>query len=93
MKVSVAMLQTARLKGLIMCEIRDFNSTYFCAGPKSTHWDRMTPEGVRRNVTRQARQVWSYVESQLANGEEVSHTPKWQKPTFTRKSNANVSQS
>ena len=32
---------------------------------KHTDWDRMSPTAVRRNVRRQIRQIWRYVESQL----------------------------
>jgi len=32
---------------------------------KASEWDAMTPTAVRRNVKRQARQIWSYIESQL----------------------------
>ena len=39
---------------------------------KATDWDRMTIGAVRRNVSRHARQVWDYVESQLASAKEVS---------------------
>ncbi|MBU0637269.1 MAG: hypothetical protein KKB50_00235 [Planctomycetes bacterium] len=31
---------------------------------KHSDWDKMTPAAVRRNVKRQARQVWRYIESQ-----------------------------
>jgi len=31
---------------------------------KATDWDRMTDRAVRRNVRRQIRQVWSYIEGQ-----------------------------
>lgn len=31
---------------------------------KHSDWDKMTPEAVRRNVKRQARQVWRYIELQ-----------------------------
>ncbi len=31
----------------------------------------MTDEAVRRNVRRQIRQVWSYIESQIVEGEYV----------------------
>ncbi|MBN1346882.1 MAG: hypothetical protein JXQ73_29590 [Phycisphaerae bacterium] len=31
---------------------------------KHSDWDKMTPQAVRRNVRRQARQIWRYVESQ-----------------------------
>lgn len=42
------------------------------AEAKASHWDRMTTDALRRNVSRQARQVWDYIESQLAEGKEVS---------------------
>ena len=39
---------------------------------KASTWDRMTTASLRRNVLRQARQVWDYIESQLDQGREVS---------------------
>jgi len=39
---------------------------------KATDWDRMTVPSLRRNVARQVRQIWGYIESQLAQGKEVS---------------------
>jgi excisionase family DNA binding protein len=39
---------------------------------KASDWDRMSPSAVRANVTRQAQQIWDYIESQLADGKEVS---------------------
>jgi len=39
---------------------------------KATDWDSMTDSAVRRNVRRQARQVWGYIESQLVEGRTVS---------------------
>ena len=39
---------------------------------KATDWNRMTPQAVRRNVARHARQVWAYIESQLSAAKEVS---------------------
>lgn len=38
---------------------------------KASDWDRMTESNVRRNVKRQARQIWSYIESQLEEEKEV----------------------
>jgi len=32
---------------------------------KASDWDRMTEKAVRRNVRRQIRQIWSYIESQI----------------------------
>jgi hypothetical protein len=32
---------------------------------KDSDWDRMTIKALRRNVRRQIRQVWKYIESQL----------------------------
>ena len=31
---------------------------------KHSDWDKMTPQAVRRNVRRQARQIWRYIELQ-----------------------------
>lgn len=39
---------------------------------KATDWDRMAEPSLRRNVARQARQIWGYIESQLAQDKEVS---------------------
>ncbi len=39
---------------------------------KASDWDRMAPNAVRRNVLRQARQIWDYIESQLAEDKDVS---------------------
>jgi hypothetical protein len=39
---------------------------------KATAWDEMTEAAVRRNVRRQSRQIWTYIESQLANDHSVS---------------------
>jgi hypothetical protein len=49
---------------------------------KKSNWDRMTDSSVRRNVNRQIKQIWDYIESQLAKEKEVSpgiifpHRPK-----------------
>jgi hypothetical protein len=39
---------------------------------KATDWNRMTTRAVRCNVARHARQVWDYIESQLAATKQVS---------------------
>ncbi len=39
---------------------------------KGSDWDAMTPTAIRRNIRRQARQIWDYIESQLQLGKEVS---------------------
>ena len=33
---------------------------------KCSDWDRMTAQAVRRNVRRQIKQIWDYIESELA---------------------------
>lgn len=38
---------------------------------KASDWDRMTESALRRNVSRQARQILDYIESQLVEGKEV----------------------
>ena len=37
---------------------------------KSSDWDRMADRAVRRNVRRQVKQIWDYVESELASDRE-----------------------
>lgn len=39
---------------------------------KDSDWDKMTDSAVRRNVRRQIRQVWNYIESQLKTKKDVS---------------------
>jgi len=39
---------------------------------KASDWDSMTLKALRRNVTRQASQIWDYIESQLEKGKDVS---------------------
>ena len=39
---------------------------------KFSDWDAMTESAARRNVKRQARQIWDYIDSQLALGRDVS---------------------
>jgi len=36
---------------------------------KASDWDKMTDVAVRKNVRRQIRQVWRYIESQIVVGE------------------------
>jgi len=38
---------------------------------KASDWDRMTEEALRRNVRRQIKQVWDYIESQVRDGKHV----------------------
>ncbi len=39
---------------------------------EATDWDRMSESAVQRNVRRQAKQIWAYIESQLVEGHHVS---------------------
>jgi len=39
---------------------------------KDSDWEAMTDAAVKRNVRRQIRQIWSYVEPQLELGNDVS---------------------
>ena len=38
---------------------------------KATDWDRIKEKNIRRNVRRQIRQIWSYIESQIRDGQYV----------------------
>lgn len=39
---------------------------------KASNWDAMSMKSLRRNVNRQTKQIWDYIESQLEKGKEVS---------------------
>lgn len=39
---------------------------------KASDWDKMTDSAVRRNVRRQIKQIWDYIESQLKMKKDVS---------------------
>ncbi len=39
---------------------------------KASDWDAMQPQNVQRNIRRQIKQVWDYIESQLAEDKDVS---------------------
>lgn len=39
---------------------------------KASDWDKMTSISVHRNIKRQARQIWDYIESQLLASKDVS---------------------
>lgn len=39
---------------------------------KDSDWDRMADKAARRNVRRQIRQVWDFIESQLEQGNDVA---------------------
>ena len=38
---------------------------------KATDWNKIKKKNIRRNVRRQIRQVWSYIESQILDGQYV----------------------
>ncbi|MHC4445903.1 MAG: hypothetical protein ACYTA5_25180 [Planctomycetota bacterium] len=38
---------------------------------KATNWDKIKKKNIRRNVRRQIRQIWSYIESQIVGGKYV----------------------
>lgn len=39
---------------------------------KASDWDRMTLKAIKRNVSRQANQIWDYIESQIEEGKHIS---------------------
>lgn len=38
---------------------------------KATDWDKIKKKNTRRNVRRQIRQIWNYIESQILDGQYV----------------------
>jgi hypothetical protein len=49
----------------------DGNKMVAVAEVKASDWDKMTEEAVLRNVKRQVKQIWDYIDSQLADRKEV----------------------
>jgi len=49
----------------------DSDGTVAIVEIKASDWDRMTDKAVRRNVRRQIKQVWDYIESQIIKGDYV----------------------
>ena len=39
---------------------------------KASDWDKMTDSAVRRNVIRQIKQIWDYIDSQIKTKKDVS---------------------
>jgi len=39
---------------------------------KNSAWDKMTDSAIRRNIRRQIKQIWDYIESQLKARKDVS---------------------
>jgi len=39
---------------------------------KASDWDKMSEKNLKRNVRRQIRQVWNYIDSQLSQNKDVS---------------------
>jgi len=59
-------------KGRMDIFVRSDETLVAIAEIKNSDWDTMTPTAIHRNVKRQARQIWDYIESQLKSGNEVS---------------------
>jgi hypothetical protein len=59
-------------KGRIDVFVDDGRGSVSVVELKDTNWDAMTLAAVTRNVGRQCRQVWSYIDSQLAEKRQVS---------------------
>ena len=50
----------------------DGNNLVAVAEVKASDWDKMTDTAIRRNVKRQIKQIWDYIDSQLADRKDVS---------------------
>ena len=59
-------------RGRVDVFVEDESELVAVAEIKASDWDAMTEAAVRRNVRRQIRQVWSYIDSQLDAGKDVS---------------------
>ena len=61
-------------KGRMDIHVQDKNEKKLvaCVEIKTSDWERMTDKALIRNVRRQIRQVWDYIESELERGKEIS---------------------
>jgi hypothetical protein len=60
-------------KGRIDVFVTDRGSNLVAvAEVKASNWEKMTDLAVRRNVRRQIKQIWDYIESQLKTEKDVS---------------------
>ncbi len=59
-------------KGRIDVFVDDGRGSVSVVELKDTNWNAMTLAAVKRNVGRQCRQVWSYIDSQLTEKRQVS---------------------
>ena len=62
----------SKRKGRMDIFVKDDGSLVAVAEIKTSNWDLMAPSAVRKNVMRQANQVWDYIESQLELDKDVS---------------------
>ena len=67
-----SMTKPSGRKGRMDIFVRSDEKLVAIAEIKNSDWDAMTPTALRRNVRRQARQIWDYIESQLELGKDVS---------------------
>ncbi|MDD5111444.1 MAG: hypothetical protein PHG85_02765 [Candidatus Altiarchaeota archaeon] len=71
-EIEKSMTKLSGRKGRMDIFIESDKKLVAIAEIKASDWDTMNPAVIRRNVKRQARQIWNYIESQLNFGKEVS---------------------
>ena len=68
----ITMTKPSGRKGRMDIFVNSDETLVAIAEIKGSDWDVMTLTAVRRNVRRQARQIWDYIESQLELEKDVS---------------------
>jgi hypothetical protein len=68
-----SMTKPSGQKGRMDIFVKSDETLVAIAELKASDWDAMTSAALRRNVRRQAHQIWNYIESQLELGRDVSH--------------------
>jgi len=59
-------------RGRIDIYVEDEENLVAVVEIKASDWDRMSEKNLRRNINRQIKQIWDYIESQLEQGKDVS---------------------
>lgn len=67
-----SMTKPSGRKGRMDIFIKSDEKLVAVAEIKTSDWDAMSQTAIRRNVRRQVRQVWNYIDSQLTSGKNVS---------------------
>ncbi len=71
-KLEKGIIKPTGRKGRIDIFVKSDNGLVVVAEIKNSDWEKMTLSAVRKNIKRHARQIWSYIDTQLDEKKDVS---------------------